>query len=105
MLVIGERGAVVRVEVCCGRAGGREAGRVHTARATLGLKPPSSRVCWLSESREPSYELEYAAEGPGGGRLVEFMPLSYCKGMRNTTQTERTLLSEVSRSAFIQLAS
>jgi hypothetical protein len=65
---------------CRGRSGGYNNLRVETsagtARATSGLKPPPSRVCWLSESGEPSYELKYAAEGPGGGRLVEFMPLS-----------------------------
>jgi hypothetical protein len=65
---------------CHGQSGGYNNVRVETSagtvRATSGLKPPSSRVYWLSESGEPSYELEYAAEGPGGGRLVEFMPLS-----------------------------
>jgi hypothetical protein len=40
------------------------------------LKPPSSSVYWLSDSGELSYELEYAAGGPGGGRPVEFMPVS-----------------------------
>ena len=42
MLVIGERGAIVRVEVCCGRAGGWEAGRVHAA--VIGDEEYGSRV-------------------------------------------------------------
>ena len=41
-----------------------------------GLKLPSSRGYWLSDNGELSYELEYAAMGPGGGRPVEFMPVS-----------------------------